>query len=95
MASLLGSSRGWRNNFAKNLAVWRTGDLEVMRYHTIVREQGVEYGLNNNSLALLAQFVMIKNPELSGFFDLRTISHLPKSLVHNIVFAAIVRKGML
>ena len=53
--------------------------FEIMLYHSIVREQGTEYGMNNNSVALLARYVMIKNSELKDFFDLRTISGLPEA----------------
>jgi hypothetical protein len=67
--------------------------FEAMRYHSIVREQGTEYGMNNNSVALLARYVMIKNPELKDFFDLRTISRLPEARAHGILVASMVRKG--
>jgi hypothetical protein len=67
--------------------------FEIMRYHSIVREQGTEYGMNNNSVALLARYVMIKNSELKDFFDLRTISGLPEARAHSILIAGMVRKG--
>lgn len=67
--------------------------FEIMRYHSIVRENGTEYGMNNNFVALLARYVMIKSPELADFFDLHTISGLPEVKAHSILIAAMGRKG--
>ena len=51
------------------------GLFEVMRWMTAMKTTGSKFKLNNNYTAHYARMIMDNNPELKGFFNIRTQSH--------------------
>ena len=52
-------------------AIW-----EHMRFNSAISDRDGEYKLNNNTIALITRFVMLKHPELCDFFKVREINGL-------------------
>jgi hypothetical protein len=48
--------------------------IELVRYHTDIRQKGDEaFKVNNNYTSYLARLCMLVYPETDGLFDLRTV----------------------
>ena len=67
---------------------------EIMRFHTMTREDSSDFKLNNNYVSLVARFIMAKFPQFDGFFKTRKISDLPEARAKLIFEAAMRRAGM-
>lgn len=48
---------------------------EVARWHINMRTVGDEFKLNNNYRAYYARYIMSREPDLRGFFNLRELRH--------------------
>ena len=66
---------------------------EILRYHTMERDNSNDFKLNNNNVAMLSRYVMAKYPQLDGFFSLRNISGLPEEIAKHIFKAAMTRSA--
>jgi hypothetical protein len=45
--------------------------IEVVRWHRNLNTQGDEFKINNNFAPFYSRIIMLKAPELEGFFNLR------------------------
>ena len=45
--------------------------VEVVRWHRALNTRGDEFKINNNYAPYYARLIMIREPELKGFFNLR------------------------
>ena len=68
---------------------------EIVRFEMLAFEAGSDYKMNNNSIALLSRYIMMKYPQFEGFFRVRKISGIREARATRIFQAAMYRAGQL
>ena len=68
---------------------------EIVRFHMMTFEAGSDFKMNNNSIALLSRYIMLKYPQFEGFFRVRKINGIPEYRAHHIFKSAMFRAGQL
>ena len=66
---------------------------EYLRFRSAIAENGSEFKLNNNNVALVTRYLMLKHSDLDGFFRVRSINGLSEEKATSIMRSAMRSAG--
>ena len=66
---------------------------EYLRFSSAIAERGSEFKLNNDNVALITRYLMLKYSDLDDFFRVRKINGLSKEKANSIMRSAMRSAG--